>query len=169
MQHAGIRQKKTNLHSLLSVLGKGSEKSALNLYFSSEALPCRELAVWMISLENWIRHQSRGQQKPKHFVVSITSRYLQHDQMLKLRRKKKPKQTNKHTKLVSRYKNVVTGRDTWWSLLVCCHGNCRARRGGELVVLRDSKRWWDWPKHMHAYTDTPWQLKVTDNLALKFD
>lgn len=45
MQHAGIRQKKTNLHSLLSVLGKGSEKSALNLYFSSEALPCRELAV----------------------------------------------------------------------------------------------------------------------------
>lgn len=24
-------------------------------------------------------------------------------------------------------------------------------------------------EHMHAYTDTPWQLKVTDNLALKFD
>lgn len=45
MQHAGIRQKKNNIHSLLSVLGKGSEKSALNLYFSSEALPCRELAV----------------------------------------------------------------------------------------------------------------------------
>lgn len=100
MQHAGIRQKKTNLHSLLSVLGKGSEKSALNLYFSSEALPCRELAVWMISLENWIRHQSRGQQKPKHFVVSITSRYLQHDQMLKLRRKKKKR--NKPTNTQSR-------------------------------------------------------------------
>lgn len=99
MQHAGIRQKKKNLHSLLSVLGKGSEKSALNLYFSSEALPCRELAVWMISLENWIRHQSRGQQKPKHFVVSITSRYLQHDQMLKLRRKKK---RNKPTNTQSR-------------------------------------------------------------------
>lgn len=38
--------------------------------------------------------------------------------------------THEHTKpaLVSCYRIVVTGTDTWWSLLVRCHGNCRARR-----------------------------------------
>lgn len=60
----------------------------------------------------------------KYSLFSITS---QHWPKAKLRHKLS---THKHTKtaLVSCYKIVVTGTDTWWSLLVRCHGNCSAKR-----------------------------------------
>lgn len=89
-------------------------------------------------------------------------------------RQKAQKHINTQSQRLWADKIAVTGSDTWWSLLVRCHGNCRARRGGEELWGGGSGHkvltWWQ-GQNTHTHNNdvsSDAVAKTEDNLALRF-